>query len=330
MKLIQRKYFYFNPLTIKGNDTMETVNQETKNDTSVMLSQNLSDIEGKFAEVSLHNENGNDKALDESLTLPSTKTNVLLMNNLIGCHTDMMELTLLFKSLGYNVINPISDVTHEKLKAILEEFKEMDHGESAFIIFYGDGFDNYIVTSDHYELHFNELYRHFNDKNCPNLIDRAKIFITNLSFFEEEINGDIKFESTCQTEPYILHKNENYSDLDDLDASEYNEYAQHIQGEKDMFHLTVEMDDNGEEKGLLLLTKALSYVILENKAPTPLDDIMDFVSKKFYELQDGSRDQVCELHDISFLSDFCINPIKANKPLNTSINMSKYNYTVGP
>ena len=45
----------------------------------------------------------------------------------------MMELTLLlFKSLGYNVISPISDVTYEKLKAILKEFTEMEHGESAF------------------------------------------------------------------------------------------------------------------------------------------------------------------------------------------------------
>ena len=293
---------------------METVNQESKNDTSVMLSQNLSDIEGKFAEVSLHNENGNDKALDESLTLPSTKTNVLLINNLIGCHTDMMELELLFKSLGYNVINPILDVTHEKLKAILKDFKEMDHGESAFIIFYGDGFDNYIVTSDHYEIHFNELYRHLNDENCPNLKDKAKIFITNLSFFEGEINGEIKFESKCETKPYILHENENYSDLDDLGTSEDDEYAQQILAENDMFHLTVEMDGGDERKGLLLLTKTLSYVILENKAPTPLYDIMFSVSKKFYELQEGSRDQICELHNINFLSDFCINPIRATKP----------------
>ena len=59
----------------------------------------------------------------------------------------MMELTLLlFKSLGYNVISPISDVTHEKLKAILKEFTEMEHGESAFIVFYGDGMIRTVPT----------------------------------------------------------------------------------------------------------------------------------------------------------------------------------------
>ena len=146
----KHKEFYFNPKALGYDNTKEKVKIESENDAEMFNSDCIS-----------HIELSKDQELD--VTSSTTENNLsrkkygLLINNLEGCKPDMDKLKSLFDSLGYIVIGPILDVTYIKLKEVIKEFKERDHDNSAFIIFYGDGFGDYIVTSDHYAVHLNEL-----------------------------------------------------------------------------------------------------------------------------------------------------------------------------
>ena len=68
-----------------------------------------------------------------------SKKYVLLLNNLVGYASDMEKLIKIFIHLGYDVDEPVSNVSYNKLKEALKNFKTKKHSDSAFIIWYGDG-----------------------------------------------------------------------------------------------------------------------------------------------------------------------------------------------
>ena len=50
-----------------------------------------------------------------------------------------------------------SNVTGDRLKRVINEFQKVNHGDSAFIIFYGHGTTDHIVTSDNHAIHVEDL-----------------------------------------------------------------------------------------------------------------------------------------------------------------------------
>ncbi|CAL4128346.1 unnamed protein product, partial [Meganyctiphanes norvegica] len=256
----KRKKLHFNPMAIKSNDAQEIghINKEVQTEEEKVQSDN-SDIfqMDSTIEKCLHKDPGFAENSSVRELQPNIKKRVLLINNLVGCVSDMDTLKHIFIFLGYDVIGPHFNVTYEEFKEVIKEFKEKDHGESALFVFYGDGFSDCIVTSDHFGIHFNELQREFNDTNCPKLSNKPKIFINNLCYFD----GDVKYECTYQPESHLGHQEEMESDSEewviDCNEKKSNESIPNIPAERDMFFVNVEMEGSRCEKGSLL-TDALN------------------------------------------------------------------------
>ena len=79
--------------------------------------------------------------------------------------------------------------------------------------------------------------------------------------------------------------------------------------ETKVFYLIVEMTNSRLERGSLL-TEALCQILMENKSPEPLNDIMHYVSIRLNQLQGSRKDYYCEQRIIGFPLDFYMNPIK--------------------
>ena len=227
----------------------------------------------------------------------------LLINNLEGCESDMEKLTELYTSQNYKVYGPVSNVTYKMLKETLKEFRNINHGDNAIIIFYGYGFDDFIVTTDHYAVTFGEINREFNDSNCPSLRNKPKIFIINICFFD----GDVIFAYQQESSQDQLKDKEGFS--------EPQNFLMERRIQTKMFSLVVEMESNCGMNGSLL-TVALYEVLMENKFPKPLKYIMGSVSNRIDDLQGTRQDYICELRSCEFPLDFYIYPSKQkNAPM---------------
>ncbi|CAL4242800.1 unnamed protein product [Meganyctiphanes norvegica] len=308
----KKKKFHFNPIAIKSNDAKEDVHTKEEVQIEEDSQSYDSDIFQMDSTIEKHLPKDHGFAENSSVQeiMPNTKNCVLLINNLVGCLSDMDKLKHIFTTLGYDVIGPQLNVTYEEFKEVLKEFKEKDHGESAFIVFYRDGFSDTIVTSDHFAIHFNELQSEFNDTNCPNLSNKPKIFINNLCYFD----GDVKYECTYQPESHMGHQEEMDSDseewVNDCNEKKSNESIPKIPAERDMFFVNVEMEGSRCDKGSLL-TDALNQVLMQINSPKQLMEIMCSVSETLDELQEEESDEyICELRTIKFPSDFKLAPLK--------------------
>ena len=116
--------------------------------------------------------------------------NVFLINTFVETEPIVLELENLFKKFDLNVHGVIKkkDATRYNLMNSVEEFKEIiQNNEPTLLVYFGQGwcshFDGgvYLVTSDNYIIHMNEIIREFNfPKLCVSPILFIKYLYNNL------------------------------------------------------------------------------------------------------------------------------------------------------
>lgn len=247
-------------------------------------------------------------------TRSSPRGHVLIINDLENCKKDIEDLQKIFTSLGFNVLKPCRNLKKEELKETLLNFSERPHHDSAVVIFYGAGNGNNLVSGDHLVTSFSEFTEIFNDKNCPNLAGKPKLFILN----------------TCCTD--VRSEESHNSEVDDTEVSlqqglgeltglstdgntefEIAQSTVEISDERDMCLLIVEVD--GQCKEGSLLTKALYQVLLKHACDKELMTLSKMILQMLEDLQKakGGEQYYPEVRTMKFLRDYYFNPPKAEQ-----------------
>ncbi|XP_045595175.1 uncharacterized protein [Procambarus clarkii] len=259
---------------------------------------------------------------------------VLIVNNLPGCQDDVIKICHLFSTLGYTVLQPLSNLTHADLMKEFEDFKQKDHGDSAIVIFYGDGFEDCLVSTDGKVLTFQMLTKTFSNVNCPKLATKPKVFILNTCFYDGEMpdeevvkdpdneqDGDFPHEEktpNCNaaelgtpTQPTKSNVESKWS----LDAGKVEIRAtcgEEMPDESDMLLFSVEVDGGRCDRGSLL-TEALYQILTSDDSSKELSTLLLLVTRRLKLLQGNNRENYFpETRNIRFQRNFYFIPSKPN------------------
>ncbi|KAK4324212.1 hypothetical protein Pmani_005214 [Petrolisthes manimaculis] len=212
----------------------------------------------------------------------------LIINNLQpSCSQDEEKLADVFSRLGYQIQGPFSNLTRDELLQKVSHLKELTEESSVIIVYYGKGFEDYLITSDNRAVAYQELFSTLNDDNCPNLAGRPKIFIFNICFY----TGTVVQEEKCV--------DDSESELA-TDAIQYRD----VPAEQDIFILIVEVDGNCD--GGSFLTEALYQVLQSSDGARELTPLMRTVSRRLHELQ--AKGYTTETRTLNFRKNFYFTP----------------------
>ncbi|XP_071547584.1 uncharacterized protein [Panulirus ornatus] len=245
---------------------------------------------------------------------------VLIVNNLPGCQEDVDKLTYIFSELGYQVLQPFLDLTHTRLIEEFEAFKQKNHKDSAIVIFYGDGFEDCLVTSDRKILTFRELMERFNDIRCPNLEGKPKIFMLNTCYYNGPIfdsDQGVTFEAATPSSCSAVSPDCTgwTADGDVADAGRLHELQ--IPAERDMILFSVEVE-GGRCDGGSLLTDALFQILLSSDLSLEISSLLRRVCRRLDDLQGCSERKgekyFPEVRSIKVGREFYFNPPKLVTP----------------
>ncbi|KAK3863251.1 hypothetical protein Pcinc_030953 [Petrolisthes cinctipes] len=212
----------------------------------------------------------------------------LIINNLQpGCSQDVQKLADVFSRLGYKIQGPFSNLTRNEVLKKVSHLKELTEESSVIVVYYGKGFEDYLITSDSRAVAYQELFYTLNDNSCPNLAGRPKIFIFNICFYTGT----------------VVEEEESVDDSESELATDSIQYGD-VPAEQDMFILTVEVDGNCDEGSLL--TEALYRVLQSSDGARELTPLMRTVSRRLQELQ--AKEYTTETRTLNFWKDFYFTP----------------------
>lgn len=235
---------------------------------------------------------------------------VLIFNNLPGCAEDVTKLSYLFSKLGYEVFQPFLNLTHARLIEEFENFKQREQGDSAIVIFYGEGFEDCLVSTDGKILTFQELTERFNDIRCPNLAGKPKIFILNTCYYtgtipdkEQCLNPNVAGSRCSGVSPECQGW---YTDGGVEDTGRTLELE--IPAERDMILFSVEVDGGRCDSGSLL-TDALCQTLMSSEVSVEISPLLRRVCRRLDDWQGRGREEYFpEVRSIKFRRDFYFNP----------------------
>ena len=124
--------------------------------------------------------------------------NVFLINTFEEVEPNVLELEILFNKYDLNVhgIMKKKDATRDNIMNSVEEFREIiQNNEPTLLVYFGQGYtkflsrDSYLVTSDNYIIHVDEIIQEFNyPKLCVSPILFIKFFYANFEISFKEID----------------------------------------------------------------------------------------------------------------------------------------------
>ncbi|KAG7167939.1 caspase-2-like [Homarus americanus] len=231
----------------------------------------------------------------------------------IGSETDVKNLSLLFTQMGYKIPKQHMNLTKYETIQALREFKslpELSQVDSCVVIVMSHGHDHKsFYTSDNQYLTVNDVVEVFNNKSCPALIGKPKIFIFQYCRgtgpdVGAELNprrvvnkrGMPVFCDSANQGEVIIHRDPTYTDMCILYST--------VEGFVSFRH---------PKLGSWLM-EAICHVFMNHACNEDLDALMKKVSRRVRRnhTDDGSK-QACEFVQRAFDRVFYFNP----EPLNT-------------
>ena len=101
----------------------------------------------------------------------------------VGSHIDVLNLTKLFEGLHFGV-RVLKNLTRGQLNQQLTDFAEdpeQVNADMMILVVLSHGKDGHIYTSDGLKYETENIYRKFNNQNCPNLKGKPKFFIVQVN-----------------------------------------------------------------------------------------------------------------------------------------------------
>ena len=183
--------------------------------------------------------------------------NVFLINTIENFDIEMLFLEKLFKNLGYEICGVVKNVTYEKLIQSVRFFKQKIHNKATIFIYYGWGFSysNFIVTSDNYAIHLDEIKREF---NYPIPYVNPHLFIQNICLLRD--TKDIVF-----LDPTKENWNQHCRQIIQEDKSKFNAPALHNLCKKIIFNAKERLFNKCvQELPTTLMNDTREYIKIQN------------------------------------------------------------------